>query len=189
MSWRTNIVRHFEMVRSVKGSGPRRKNVMPLRQRARRLESADADRQIIAPSADDLSVQAAELLRFLAWLIPALFGFALLEGIASVVFRDSGSGITAATLLTYGLFVLAAWARLWRRGEIQIALVIICSGFLVAAIVVAVAHAVLIPTLVLAPLLAVGVALPYATERTLRLLFVAAWLVTVAVAVLSELTS
>lgn len=162
---------------------------MPLRQRARRLESADADRQIIAPSADDLSVQAAELLRFLAWLIPALFGFALLEGIASVVFRDSGSGITAATLLTYGLFVLAAWARLWRRGEIQIALVIICSGFLVAAIVVAVAHAVLIPTLVLAPLLAVGVALPYATERTLRLLFVAAWLVTVAVAVLSELTS
>lgn len=69
------------------------------------------------------------------------------------------------------------------------ALVIICTGFLVAAIIVAVVHVALAATVVLAPLLAVGIALPYATERTLRLLFVMAWLVTLTVVILAEAIS
>jgi diguanylate cyclase (GGDEF)-like protein len=112
-----------------------------------------------------------------------------LEGVASAVFGEAGSGMTAATLLVYGLFLLLARSRLRRREEIQVALIIICSGFLVAALMVAVAQATLVPTLVLAPLLAVGIALPYATERTLRLLFVIAWLVALTVSVLAEMSS
>lgn len=129
------------------------------------------------------------MLRFIGWLIPAVFSFAFLEGVASIVFGEAGSGVTAATLLVYGLFLLLAWTRLRRRQEIQTALVIICSGFLVAALVIAVAQAFLVPTLVLAPLLAVGTALPYATERSLRLLFVMAWLVALTVSVLAETSS
>ena len=63
---------------------------------------------------------------------------------------------------------------------------VVCSGFLVAALIVAVAQPPLIPVLTLAPLLAVGLALPDASERALRLLFVAAWLVAVLVAVFGE---
>ena len=119
-------------------------------------------------------------------MIPAVFSFALLESVAFAVFREAGPGVTAATLLVYGLILLVAWTRIRRQHEMQTTLVIICSGFLVAALVVAVAQSVLVPTLVLAPLLAVGIALPYATERTLRLLFVTAWLVALTVSVLAE---
>lgn len=162
---------------------------MPLPRRARRPASEDADRKRATLPTDHPSAQSAQLLRFLAWLIPAVFSFVLLEGMASTVFGEAGSGVTAATLLVYGLFLLLAWTRLRRRQETQTALVIICSGFLVAALVVAVAQAFLVPTLVLAPLLAVGIALPYATERTLRLLFVMAWLVALTVSVLAETIS
>ena len=174
----------------MKESGFRpKKRVMPVLQRTHRLTSADTDRQITVTTANDSSVQSTELLRFLAWLIPAVFSFALLEGVASTVFGEMGPGVTAATLLVYGLFLLLARARLRRREEMQVALFIICSGFLVATLMIAVAHAALLPTLMLAPLLAVGIALPYATERTLQLLFVVAWIVAVAVAVLSETIS
>ena len=159
---------------------------MPLRQDARRSASEDADRKRATLSTDYPSAQAAQLLRFLAWLIPAVFSFALMESVAFAVFREAGPGVTAATLLVYGLILLLAWTRIRRQHEMQTTLVIICSGFLVAALVVAVAQSVLVPTLVLAPLLAVGIALPYATERTLRLLFVTAWLVALTVSVLAE---
>ena len=162
------------------------KNALPSRQGARRSASEDADRKRAALSTDYPPAQAAQLLRFLAWLIPAVFSFALLESVAFAVFGEAGAGVTAATLLVYGLILLLAWTRIRRQHEMQTTLVIICSGFLVAALVVAVAQSVLVPTLVLAPLLAVGIALPYATERTLRLLFVTAWLVALTVSVLAE---
>lgn len=66
---------------------------------------------------------------------------------------------------------------------------VVCSGFLVSALIVAVAQPPLVPVLTLAPLLAVGLALPDASERTLRLLFVAAWLVAVLVAVFGEVVT
>lgn len=81
--------------------------------------------------------------------------------------------------------MLAALA-LARQGMLQGALAIVCSGFLTAAMIVAVAQPSLAPVLTLAPLLAVGLALPDAPKRTLRLLFGAAWLVAVLVAVLGE---
>ena len=102
------------------------------------------------------------------------------------MFGDAGSAVTGATLLVYGCSLLAARAlanRRRRRGP----LAIVCVGFLAATLIVVVAQPSLVPVLTLAPLLAVGIALPYATERTLRVLFAAAWVVAVAVAVLGEL--
>lgn len=130
-------------------------------------------------------VQIEHLSQFLVWLIPAVFGFSLLAIAAFLVFRDVGSGLTGATLFVYGCSLLVA--RTWaRRGKQHAAVSTICFGFLVATIVVVVVQPTLVQVLTLSPLLAVGVALPYATERTLRLLFAMAWLVAVAVTILSE---
>ena len=111
--------------------------------------------------------------------------FALLEGITSVVFRDLGSGIVGTTLFAYGCSLLAARTQA-RRERQSATLIIVCGGFLLATLIVVVAQPNLLPILVLAPLLAVGVALPYASERSLRLLFVVSWIVTVVVTILGE---
>ena len=131
------------------------------------------------------SVRSEQLLRFLAWLIPVVLVFAALEISASAWFRDVGSGVAGGMLSVYGLSLFSA-RLLANRGRRGGALLVICSGFLVAALVVVVAQPTLVPVLILAPLLAVGLALPHATERTLRTLFVAAWAVAVLVAVLGE---
>ena len=158
-------------------------------QRTHRLTSGVTERGVDTLPTEHPSVRAARLLRFLVWLIPAVFGFAFLESIAAVAYEKTGSGITAATLLVFGLLLVLSWSRIRRWQEIRPSLAIICLGFLAAPPIIAVAHPLLTPTLVLAPLLAVGVALPHATERTLGLLFAAAWLVALAVVVLAETLS
>lgn len=125
------------------------------------------------------------MLQFLSWLIPLVLGFAFLEVLAFVGFRDAGSGVSGGTLFAYGLSLIMARVLARREGR-RGALMVVCSGFLAAALIVAVAQPSLIPVLTLAPLLAVGLALPDASERALRLLFVAAWLVAVVVAVVGE---
>ena len=127
-----------------------------------------------------------QLLQFLTWLTLAVFGFSLLGIIAFISFQDLGSGITGTALLTYGCSLLVARTQAL-RGKQHMAVNVICFGFLVATIIIVVAQPTLVPALVLSPLLAVGVALPYATERTLRLLFAMAWFVAVAVAILGEM--
>ena len=108
-----------------------------------------------------------------------------------MVFGDLGSGITGLTLLAYGSSLLVArllagrQAGRWRRAA---PLAIVCSGFLVATLIVAVSQPGLTPVLVLGPLLAVGAALPYVSKKVLGLLFVAAWLVMVAVGILGEVS-
>jgi len=152
------------------------------------VKNKSAVREADASEKDSLIVSAPHLLMFVGWLSFAVFGFALLEGLTSVAFRDIGSGITAATLFAYGCSLVFARSQ-ERRGQRSIALGVVCSGFLLATLAVVLAQPSLLPVLTLAPLLAVGVALPYATERTLRLLFVAAWLVTLAAAILAEAVS
>lgn len=129
---------------------------------------------------------AAQLVQFLGWLMPLVFAFALAEIAASVVFGDGGSGAAGATLLAYGSLLLLARSGV-RRGRWRAPLALVCSGFFVATILVVLAQPDLVQTLVFAPLLAVGIALPYASRRTLRWLFAAAWLTVVAAAILGEL--
>ncbi|MDP8973705.1 MAG: EAL domain-containing protein [Actinomycetota bacterium] len=85
--------------------------------------------------------------------------------------------------MIYGSLLLVALA-LTRRGRQRWAVALVCSGFLIATLIVVSAQPFLVPVVILAPLLAVGVALPSAPERTLKYMFAAAWLVAVAVGVL-----
>ncbi|MGB3682642.1 MAG: EAL domain-containing protein [Rubrobacteraceae bacterium] len=128
------------------------------------------------------------MVKFLGWLTFAVLVFAALQILAFVVFQDLGAGISGAALFAYGLLLLVGRNRVG-RGEREIAVAITCFGFLVAALVVVVAQPTLVSVLILAPLLAVGVALPYAGDRFLRRLMVASWFVTFAIALVGEFPS
>ena len=138
-----------------------------------------------APPADDPALQSAQIRQFLGWLSPAVLVFAVLQIVAFMVFRDLGSGISGAVLFAYGLLLLVGKNRVG-RGEREVAVTITCFGFLVAALGVVVAQPTLVSVLILAPLLAVGVALPYAGDRFLRRLMVASWFVTLVIALIGE---
>jgi diguanylate cyclase (GGDEF)-like protein len=111
--------------------------------------------------------------------------FALLGLAAFVLFGDTSSGVTGLTLLVYGGLLLLSLA-LARRGAQRTVVTLVFSGFLVATLIVVVAQPFLVPVLILAPLLAVGVALPSASERTLKYMFPTAWFVAVVVGTLGE---
>ncbi|WP_273888018.1 putative bifunctional diguanylate cyclase/phosphodiesterase [Rubrobacter naiadicus] len=137
---------------------------------------------------EEISGQAHQIGQFLRWLVPLVLAFGLLEVGASAAFRDLGSGVAGVTLFAYGLSLEVArrWARRSERANAAIA--IVCCGFLLACIVVAFAQPFLITVIILAPLLAVGVALPYASGKMLRYLLVISWMVSVVIAVLGEIS-
>ena len=145
----------------------------------------DVGKQDRVQPADDPALQSKQLGQFLGWLSLAVLIFAALQVAALVVFREVGSGVSGAVLFVYGLLLLVGRSRL-DRGEKEIAITITCFGFLAAALGVLAAQPMLVPVLVLAPLLAVGVALPYAGDRFLRRLMVASWFVTLAIALIGE---
>ena len=132
------------------------------------------------------AAQTAQVLRFLGWLTPVVLGFALLEGAAFLAYRDSGTAVAGAVLLACGVALLAAFALL-RRGRLRAAVGIACWGFLAGTLIVGVANPTLTPAFLLSPLLAVGLALPYAGERLLRAMVAGAWVVVVSVVLLGEI--
>lgn len=138
-----------------------------------------------ADSPDARSVQLAQLLR---WLMLLVFGFALLEGVAFLAFRDASTGLTSVVLLVFGCLMVAAWT-LVKRGRYRDAVVLICAAFLGATLVMVYVQPALLPTLAVCPFMAVAVALPHVSGRALGLITVAAWFVTAAVAVAGELAS
>ena len=140
-----------------------------------------------ASTADRTPNQEAQILQLLSWLVVVVVAFGFFGSVAWVVFGDVGSGITGLTLLIYGFSLFVARLLAGRRKGVA-PLIIVCSGFLVATLIVAASQPGLTPVLVLGPLLAVGAALPYVSKRILSLLFVAAWLVTVAVGILGEVS-
>ena len=133
----------------------------------------------------DQSARPERLQQFLTWLALAVMGFSLVSATAAWIFRDPGSGITGAALIAYGCSLLVARNQAG-RGRQHSAVAVVCFGFLIATMIVIVAQPMIVEVLILSPLLAVGVALPYAAERNLRLLFAVAWLVAVAVAIFGE---
>ncbi len=139
-------------------------------------------------SAEDPALQAAQLGRFLGWLTPAVFAFAVLEAITFAVFEDPRSGIGGVALFVYGLLLLGGWSRLDRDAG-RTAITVTCFGFLFTALVVVVAQPMLHSVIILAPLLAVGVALPYVGDRFLGWLMVVSWFVTAVIAVVGLLAT
>ena len=150
-----------------------------------RLSRSVAKRGVGPPPLDDLGPQHLQLLQFLSWLAPLVLGFGLSGVVTFALFGDTSSGVMGLTLSVYGSSLLLSLA-LARRGRARMAVILVCSGFLVATLIVVAVQPFLVPVLILAPLLAVGVALPSASERTLRYLFAAAWFVAVTVATVGE---
>jgi diguanylate cyclase (GGDEF)-like protein len=140
----------------------------------------------VSGAADSPVAQSAQLRQFLRWLIPLVIAFALLEGLAFVNFGDESTGITSVVLFGFASLMAAAWI-LASRGARTTAIIIICGTFLVATLVMVPVMPHLIPTLAVSPLMAVAVALPYASGRTLGALIITAWLTTVCVAALGEM--
>ena len=136
-------------------------------------------------SAHDPALQSKQLGQFLGWLGLTVLIFAALQVAALVVFREVGAGVSGAVLFVYGLLLIVGRSRL-DRGEEKVAITITCFGFLAATLGVLAAQPMLVPVLVLAPLLAVGVALPYAGDRFLQRLMFASWFVTLAIALIGE---
>ncbi len=163
---------------------------MHLRTTAEGMKSGrrEPDSHFEGQSAGTSPDEVGQILHFIHFVSPLVFGFAALEAIAFSVFRDTSTGLTGACLFAYGLVLLIAhWSA--RRGALRTALSMICTGFLIATLLAALADPSLISTLALTPLLAVGVALPHAGDHLLKLLIVSAWIVIVIVGTFGELLS
>ena len=125
--------------------------------------------------------------QFLRWVFGTTFGFAILVGLGFLFFQDRGMGRTAAILFAYGGVLWAARRQL-RVGRVQRSVVFICLGLLVATLAVAVVQPIWVPALLLTPLIAVTVAVPYTDARTIQRLVIASWIVVVLVTMLGEVS-
>ncbi len=161
---------------------------MSLRVRDAKGRGADRgpDARATEHATDLPNLENTQLMQFLWWMVPLAFGFALLEGVAFLAFRDVGTGVTGAALFALGCLMLVAQAQV-RRGRRRTAVAIICAAFLGATLLTAPTQPILLPTFVVGSLVTVAVALSYTNRRVLGLLIVATWTVILAIAVLSEL--
>jgi diguanylate cyclase (GGDEF)-like protein/PAS domain S-box-containing protein len=126
-----------------------------------------------------------ELQQLLAWLVPVVFAFAVLAVIASFAFDNYITLITGVVLFSYGCLLLVARAQVHQQ-RWQRAIVIISVGLLSGTIILGAVRPAFYPTLVVTPLLAVMVAVPYVGRRTLRYLIVAGLVVTIIVSILGQ---
>ena len=148
--------------------------------------SGAADKRILRP-AERETPESAQLLQFLSWTAPVTLGFALFAAASAAVLGDARLGAAAAVLLAYGGLLLAARA-LVGRGRCRLGILLARGGLLAATLVEVVVQPSWLPILVVTPLLAVAVALPYTDDRSLLRLIYLAWLVTVAVATIGEIS-
>jgi PAS domain S-box-containing protein len=140
------------------------------------------------PPDSDQREQEIRLRQFLAWLIPIVFGFVPLLGIAFAAFGRLSLAIAAVVLLCYGLLLLYVRARL-RPNRLEAAVAAICSGLFVLVLLLKLTEPLSPVTLAVAPLLAVAIALPYVEQRVLRRLLLVAWLMALIVALLNEIAA
>jgi signal transduction histidine kinase len=131
------------------------------------------------------AAQFVHLRAFLIRLISAASIFGILESLAFVFSQDTAFAI--ASLTTFGCLgcFLIAQAQL-KRGRMQVAAIVTYAAFLAAAIVGGLVWPNLLPMVVLLPLLALVIILPYIHGRTLYALIVIGWLVILSVAIVDE---
>jgi diguanylate cyclase (GGDEF)-like protein/PAS domain S-box-containing protein len=129
-----------------------------------------------------------ELQQLFAWLVPVCFAFALLAVVATAVFHDYTNLITGIVLICYGCLVLVAKAQVHRQRG-QRAILIICVSLLIGTTILGTVRPTFYPTLIVTPLLAVMVAVPYVGRRTLSYLIVAGLAVIIVISILKEAVS
>jgi PAS domain S-box-containing protein len=136
----------------------------------------------------DQREQVVRLRQFLAWLIPIVFGFVPLLGIAFAAFGLISLAIASIVLLGYGLLLLYVRAQL-RPTRLEAAVAAICSGLFLLVLLLKLTEPLSPATLAVTPLLAVILALPYVGPRILRRLLLVAWLMALTVALLNEIAA
>ncbi len=138
--------------------------------------------------ADSNEHNARELRQYLAWVTPIAFGFAALFGAIYLLYGDIWMGVIA--LATCGDACMMLMAYIWAgRGHVKQAVALVCIGILAVDLLAATTEPISLPTLVILPLLAVAVALPYLDGRALRRLLILCWLTAAIVALLGEIVT
>jgi rsbT co-antagonist protein RsbR len=134
-------------------------------------------------SFDDQSSQVARFRQFLSWTIPIVFIFAAAYALAFFIFGDQLVGSTSAVIFGFGCITWVAWSEL-QRGRSVRAIALFSAGQLISAISVVLLQPSLLPSLILVPLLAVAVALPYVQGKAMGYLIIGCWVVLVIITLL-----
>jgi rsbT co-antagonist protein RsbR len=125
------------------------------------------------------------LQQFLRWVVPIGGVIGLLEIVLSFLFALPFLG--ALGVLSFGIVSLAVWSQvLLARGAIQRVVLIVCTGFLVVALLVAFLLPLLLPVLLLMVLMTVSLALPYLSHQALGRLIIIAGVVGIVGVVIAQ---
>ncbi len=120
----------------------------------------------------------SQVLSFFYSVWPLVVGFGLLELAASVLFDDPGIALVGATLVFLAaLMLVCRWIT--TRGGPRKAVALMCGGFLLSTLFVALVAPTLAPTLALTPFLAFGLVLPFFDDSVLKWTAVAVWVCSV----------
>jgi two-component system cell cycle sensor histidine kinase/response regulator CckA len=130
-------------------------------------------------------MERSRFVRFLALLAPAAVVFSLFELVVGAVFRSAAATWSGTFLLIYGLALIPAW-RLAGRGRVRHAALLTATMLLVMDVLLAIVQPGQATNLILVPILALAIALPYVDRRELIGLIVLAWLASIAVVVMGE---
>lgn len=136
-------------------------------------------------SAEDAAINRARLRQFLTWNLVATGG--ALAALAALFVATAAPQFMLGVLLLAAYFALLLWAgRQVQQGCLVCASSVVGNGLLVLTLMGVLVAPVLWPVLLLLPLLAVIVTLPYLDTGRLLRLIVAAWLSMVASALLAR---
>jgi two-component system, cell cycle sensor histidine kinase and response regulator CckA len=127
--------------------------------------------------------QVARVRQFLRIAIVVAYFFGLMELAALVLFGDPQTGAAGAMILASGMVLVLAW-RWLDRGRLETAVNAVWSMFIAASIGIALVQPAVTPVLVLVPLLAATLVLPYRRGQALGRQFVVCALAAVAIATL-----
>lgn len=122
---------------------------------------------------DHPGVQTAHLGRLLGVFVWTGFVFSAFFLLAYWLIGGREIGATGVLVLAFTLLAGTARLRL-KQGNYQAAVVIICAAILGSGLSVLVLQPVMFPAVAVTPLVCVGVALTYASNRALRLMFAGA---------------
>jgi diguanylate cyclase (GGDEF)-like protein/PAS domain S-box-containing protein len=130
---------------------------------------------------------ALELRRLLAVVAVSMFAFGVACIATSVVLSHPPALVTAIVLISGGLSLVVTRAALAHL-TVSVAVMVAVATILVEAVAVSWSQPAF-ELIAMAPLLAVGVALPYVSGRRLAGIMVAAWLVILAITIGTEFSS
>jgi diguanylate cyclase (GGDEF)-like protein len=128
----------------------------------------------------------AQLGRFVRWLLPITFLFAVIQAVTFVAFPQPTIALTALMLGGYGVWLLIAWRRA-RRTAIAPFATRMALGMLAVIVAQGILQPGLGPQLIVAAVLPVVLVLPYLEDRALRRFIGFTWVVAMFVAVVGEI--